>query len=58
VVDLLRFNKKIRYQMQGGWWSSKMVRVVKDDGASENYMGRKFIEQLKRHWAALQAKEA
>ena len=35
-----------------------MARVVKDDGASENYVGQKFIEELKRQWAALQAKEA
>jgi signal transduction histidine kinase len=58
VVDLLRFNGKIRYQTKGGWWSSKKARVVKDDGASENYVGRKFIEELKRQGAALQAKEA
>jgi hypothetical protein len=58
VVDLLRFNGKIRYQMKGGWWSSKKERAVKDDGASENYVGRKFIEELKRQGAALQAKEA
>jgi len=32
--------------------------VVKEDGASENYVGRKFIEELKRQGAALQAKEA
>jgi len=58
VVDLLRFNGKIRYQTKGGWWSSKKARVVKDDGASENYVGWKFIEELKRQGAALQAKEA
>jgi hypothetical protein len=58
VVDLLRFNGKIRYQMKGGWWSSKKARVVKNDGASENNVGRKFIEELKCQGAALQAKEA
>ena len=58
VVDLLRFNGKKRFQTKGGWWSSKKARVVKDDGASENYVGRKFIEELKRQGAALQAKEA
>jgi len=58
VVDLLRYNGKIRYQTKEGWWSSKKARVVKDDGASENYVGRKFIEELKRQGAALQAKEA
>jgi len=31
---------------------------VKDDGASENYVGRKFIDELKRQGAALQAREA
>jgi len=58
VVDLLRFNGKIRYQTKGGWWSSKKARVVKDNGASENYVGRKFIEELKHHGAAVQATEA
>ena len=58
VVDLLRFNGKIRYQTKGGWWSSKKARVVKDDGALEYYVGRKFIEKLKCQGAALQAKEA
>jgi len=58
VVDLLRFNWKIRYQTKRGWWSSETARVVKDDGASENYVGRKFIDQLTRQGAALQAKKA
>jgi len=51
VVDLLRFNGKIRYQTKGGWWRSKKTRVVKDDGSLENYVGRKFIEELKRQGA-------
>jgi hypothetical protein len=46
VVDLLRFNGKIRYQTKGGWWRSKNAMVVKDDGTSENYVGQKFIEDL------------
>jgi len=25
VVELLRFNRKIRFQMKGGWWSSRLV---------------------------------
>jgi len=58
VVDQLMFNGKIRYQTKGGWWSSREVRVVKDDGVSENYVGQKSIEELKRQGAALQAKEA
>jgi len=58
VVDLLRFNGKIRFQTKGGWWSSKTASVVKDDGASEHYVGWKFIEELKCQGAALQAKEA
>jgi len=53
VVDLLRFNEKISYQTKGGWWSSKKARVGKDDGASENYVGRKFIDELKRQGAAV-----
>jgi len=31
---------------------------VKDDDASENYVGWRFIEELKCQGAALQAKEA
>ena len=58
VVDLLGSNGEIRYQTKGGWWNSKKATVVKDDGASENYVGRKFIEELKRQGATLQAKEA
>jgi len=58
VVALLRLNGRIGYQTKGGWWSSKKAMVVKDDGASENYVGRKFIDELKLQWAALQAKEA
>jgi len=53
VLDLLRFNGKIRYQTKRVWWRSKMAKVVKDDGASENYVGWKFIEELKRQGAAL-----
>jgi len=58
VVNLLRFNQKIRYQTKGGWWGSKKATVVKDDGASENYVGRKFIEEPKRRGATRQAKVA
>ena len=58
VVDLLRFNGKIRYQTNGGWWSSKKARVVKDDGASENYVGWKLIDELKLQGATLCAEEA
>jgi len=58
VVDLVRFNGKIRYQTKGEWWSSKKARVVKEDGASENYVGRKFIEKIKCQGAAIQAEEA
>ena len=58
MVDLLRLYRKIRYQTKGGWWSTKKARVVKDDDASENYVGRKFIEEQTRQGANLQAKEA
>jgi hypothetical protein len=57
VVDLIRFTGKISYQIKVGWWSSTRARVVQNDGAFENYVGRKFIEQLKWQGAALQAKE-
>jgi len=57
VFDLLRFNGKFRYQTKWRWWSSKNARVVKDDGVLENKVGRKFIDKLKRHGAALCAKE-
>jgi hypothetical protein len=58
VVDLLRFNGKVRYQTKGGWWSSKKARVVKDNGASESYVGWKFNDELKCQGATLCAKEA
>jgi hypothetical protein len=58
VVDLLRFNGKIRYQTKGGWWSSKKARVVKDNGASENHVGQKFTDELQRQGVALRAKDA
>ena len=58
VVNLQKFNGKTRYQTKVGWWSSKKARVVKNDGASENYVGWKFIDELKRQGAALSAKDA
>jgi len=58
VVDLPTSNGKIRYQTTDGWWSSKKARVLKDDRASENYVGRTFIDELKRQWAVLSAKDA
>ena len=57
VVDLPRFNGKLRYQTKGGWWSKKAM-LVKDNGVSENYVGQKFIEELKCQGAPLQANEA
>jgi hypothetical protein len=57
VVDLPRFNGKKRYQTKGEWWSTYNARVVKDIGASENYVGQKFIEELKRQGDTLQAQE-
>ena len=57
MVDLLRFKRKIRYQTKGGWGSIKKARVLKDDGASENYVGRKFLDELKPQWAVLSAKD-
>jgi hypothetical protein len=44
--------------MKGGWWSSKMARVVKNDSMSENDMRRKIIDELTLEGAAFQAKEA
>jgi hypothetical protein len=58
VVDLLRFKAKIRYQTEGGWWGSQKTRVVKDDGVSENYMGRKVLDQLKCQGAVLSTQDA
>ena len=58
VVNQLRFNEKIRSQTEGGWWSSKKPRVLKDDDASQNNVGWKFIDELKRQEAALHAKVA
>jgi len=58
VVDLLRFNGDIRYQTTGGLWSNKQTRVVKDNGVSENYVGRKFIDEVKHLEATLSAKDA
>jgi hypothetical protein len=58
VVNLLRINGKTRYQTEGGWWSSKNERVLKDNGASEKYVGLKFIDKLKCQAAALCAKGA
>jgi hypothetical protein len=46
VGNLLRFDGKIRYQTKGGCWRSKKARVVKDDGASENNVGRKLFDKL------------
>ena len=58
VVNLLRLDGEIRYKTKGEWWSSKKARVVKDDGASENYVGSMIIEDLTHEGAALHAKEA
>ena len=51
VVNLLRVKGKIRYRTNRVWWSSKMARVKKDDGASDNYVGWKFLHELKRQGA-------
>jgi hypothetical protein len=48
VVDLLRLNGNISYQSTGGGRSSTKARVVKDNGASENNIGWKFIHEMKR----------
>jgi hypothetical protein len=58
LVDLLRYNRKIRYRTQGSGWSNKKESVVKDDGASEHYVGRKFIDELTCQGPALLANDA
>ena len=58
VVDLLGFKGKIQYQTIGEWWSSNKASVVKDDGALENYVGRKIIDELQCQGAALSAQDA
>jgi len=58
VVGLLRVNGNIGYQTTAGCWSCTMALVVINDGASENYVWQKFIDELELPGAALHAKEA
>jgi hypothetical protein len=49
VADLLRFKGKIRYRdARLGKWHSKTAKAVKDDGASENYISRSYVEDLQK----------
>jgi len=58
AVNLLRFKGDIRFQTKERWWSSKIARVVNDDGASENYMGQQFLHKLICPVACLTAQDA
>jgi hypothetical protein len=59
VADLLRFRGKIRIRdVTRGEWHSKAAKTVKDDGASENYVSRSFIERLRSQGANLEVEDA
>jgi hypothetical protein len=54
VANLLRFKGKIRYRdARLGKWHSKTAKAVKDDGASENYVSRSYVEDLQKAEANL-----
>jgi hypothetical protein len=54
VADLLRFKGKIRYRdARLGKWHSIAAKAVKDDGASENYVSRSYVEKLQKAGANL-----
>jgi hypothetical protein len=57
VSDLLRFKGKIRY-LHRGQWRSKATTIVKDDGASENYVSRRFVEALREGGADIAIENA
>jgi len=44
VVELLWFKWTVRYQTVRGWRNRKNAREEKHDGASENYVGQKFLD--------------
>jgi hypothetical protein len=59
VSDLLRFKGKVRYRYaQKGEWHSGTARVVKDDGASENYVSRSLRQCLPNQGACLEVEAA
>jgi hypothetical protein len=59
VADLLRFKRKIRYRdaRLGIEWHSKTAKAVKDDGASENYVSRSYVEDLQKAGANLEIED-
>lgn len=46
LCDLMRFKGKVR-MIKDGKWYSKAALILKDDGASENYVSRNYVERLK-----------
>jgi hypothetical protein len=54
VADLLRFKGKIRYRDARGEWHSRAAKSLKDDGASENYVSRRYVEELQAKGAKLE----
>jgi hypothetical protein len=54
VADLLRFKGKIRYRDIRGVWHSRAAKSIKDDGASENYVSRRYVEELQAKGAELE----
>jgi hypothetical protein len=58
VADLLRFKGKIRYRdARLGKWHSKTAKAVKDDGASENYVSRSNVDDLRKAGANLEIED-
>jgi hypothetical protein len=54
VSDLLRFKGKVRYRHRKGEWRSGTAKVVKDDGASVNYVSRRNVQQLRERGSELE----
>jgi hypothetical protein len=57
VADLFRFKGKIRVSRRGKW-CSKAAKGVKDDGASENYASRRYVERLQADGVELEIEDA
>jgi hypothetical protein len=50
---------KIRYRdARLGKWHSKTAKAVKDDGASENYVSRSYVEDLQKAGANLEIEDS
>jgi hypothetical protein len=58
VADLLRFRGKLRYRdVRRGEWHSRAAKLLKDDGASENYVSRSYVEDLQARGAQLEIED-